>query len=554
MPVDPNDLADLFTDGSFGHSLDIYVAEDVPDRDQLVQLIKKYGGTVVPGYSSSPYLLVDARKRSGRNLYHQFARKKGKIVLDYRWPQKCIETGKLQTFAQNWAGCKVNGTETETPEPPRQQPTIHAPLPQQHSQQHFTFQSFVPAAAQQWQPPSEPPQPPLISPNNNYSDERTWNQYAPQNATASSSPFDYSRYRQDESSGWHPDNSYYEPSFAQSYQPTYEEEEEEDSPPVAGPSSRPVEPPARGRARVRPSTPAPPASSLVANRRAPARSPSPPTRVVKSTYGGNLFTADDVLYLKNYIKYCHEQGLVLSLREICERIAIKAPHHTFFSWRRYCNKHQIRLGGYQMSIDPSTNASEDSVVVDPPPPPASGSVGPNRALGDATASAPPRNRSPSPPRSLFRSTTGKGVAFTDEDVTFLIRFLAYRKSQGKLDMVAFWKDVAAKAPHHSRASWMKYWRRHKHEFEAGATGVPVAQPPAKKLRYGRADDIVLARYFMTKRHGTLDVIFQQFAQTHPSHPWKGWQEHYRIHKGRIELLQERLLRGEILSETEDEGL
>ena len=38
-----------------------------------------------------------------------------------------------------------------------------------------------------------------------------------------------------------------------------------------------------------------------------------------------------------------------------------------------------------------------------------------------------RNRSPSPPRALFRSTTGKGVAFTEDDVTFLCKFLAYRK-------------------------------------------------------------------------------------------------------------------------------
>lgn len=36
-------------------------------------------------------------------------------------------------------------------------------------------------------------------------------------------------------------------------------------------------------------------------------------------------------------------------------------------------------------------------------------------------------RSPSPPKSLFRSTTGKGVAFTAEDVSFLCKFLAYRK-------------------------------------------------------------------------------------------------------------------------------
>lgn len=38
-----------------------------------------------------------------------------------------------------------------------------------------------------------------------------------------------------------------------------------------------------------------------------------------------------------------------------------------------------------------------------------------------------RTRSPTPPRALFRSTTGKGVAFTDEDVTFLVRFMDYRR-------------------------------------------------------------------------------------------------------------------------------
>jgi hypothetical protein len=37
------------------------------------------------------------------------------------------------------------------------------------------------------------------------------------------------------------------------------------------------------------------------------------------------------------------------------------------------------------------------------------------------------NRSPSPPRSLHRSTTGKGIAFTEEDVTFLVRYMTYRR-------------------------------------------------------------------------------------------------------------------------------
>lgn len=38
-----------------------------------------------------------------------------------------------------------------------------------------------------------------------------------------------------------------------------------------------------------------------------------------------------------------------------------------------------------------------------------------------------RNRSPTPPRALYRSTTGKGVAFTSEDVAFLCKFMAFRK-------------------------------------------------------------------------------------------------------------------------------
>lgn len=49
------------------------------------------------------------------------------------------------------------------------------------------------------------------------------------------------------------------------------------------------------------------------------------------------------------------------------------------------------------------------------------------AQQQAQAHTEPRNRSPTPPRALFRSTTGKGVAFTQEDVTFLIRFMEYRK-------------------------------------------------------------------------------------------------------------------------------
>ena len=31
---------------------------------------------------------------------------------------------------------------------------------------------------------------------------------------------------------------------------------------------------------------------------------------------------------------------------------------------------------------------------------------------------------------------------------------------------------------------------------------------------------------------------------HPHHPWKGWQEHHRIHKAKIDHLVQRLANGE----------
>lgn len=38
-----------------------------------------------------------------------------------------------------------------------------------------------------------------------------------------------------------------------------------------------------------------------------------------------------------------------------------------------------------------------------------------------------RDRSPTPPKALFRSTTGKGVAFTVEDTQFLVKFYEHRQ-------------------------------------------------------------------------------------------------------------------------------
>jgi len=55
--------------------------------------------------------LVDPHKSSGQNLYRQYAGKKQKIVLDSRWVHECIKANQLQTFHNNWAECKVTGTE-----------------------------------------------------------------------------------------------------------------------------------------------------------------------------------------------------------------------------------------------------------------------------------------------------------------------------------------------------------------------------------------------------------------------------------------------------------
>lgn len=62
-------------------------------------------------------------------------------------------------------------------------------------------------------------------------------------------------------------------------------------------------------------------------------------------------------------------------------------------------------------------------------------IRPNTGFGTTIAAAQerikadmvPRARSPTPPRALFRSTTGKGVAFTVDDIVFLIRFMDFRK-------------------------------------------------------------------------------------------------------------------------------
>ncbi|KAI4526388.1 hypothetical protein K525DRAFT_277089 [Schizophyllum commune Loenen D] len=330
---------------------------------------------------------------------------------------------------------------------------------------------------------------------------------------------------------------------------------EQTPPPHTQPSLAPP-PPLRGR-RSRRTGPLD-ASVLVARSNPPPRSPTPPSRVQISRFGGHAFTDEDKEYLDRYIQYCQDAGIMLSLREICERVALKAPHHTFYSWRRYCNKHKKRLGGYKMShcLSPSPEEEDeeeeegegenegegemdttgyngyeaqyygeygeqgmemqgqDSGLHQHPHPVASTSSHTLETSTQAQSGQPQGHsgqsqnpdpspssdeetdgpvqddipsRSPSPPRALFRSTTGKGVAFTDADVTFLVRTLAYRRAQGRKMDGEFWRDICEKAPHHSRASWMKYWRRHRHELDPELqNAVPEVEMEAPEGMYGGA--------------------------------------------------------------------
>src|SRR6266404_392144 len=54
---------------------------------------------------------VNPRTESGQNLYRQYIGKKGKVVLDALWVHECVKAGALQTFVNNFAGCKVTGNE-----------------------------------------------------------------------------------------------------------------------------------------------------------------------------------------------------------------------------------------------------------------------------------------------------------------------------------------------------------------------------------------------------------------------------------------------------------
>lgn len=59
---------------------------------------------------------------------------------------------------------------------------------------------------------------------------------------------------------------------------------------------------------------------------------------------------------------------------------------------------------------------------------------------------------------------------------------------------------------------MKFYRRHKHELNHEDGDEPLPLPPDKKMRYSRADDVLLAKFFFEKPEGTSDKVFQMFGR------------------------------------------
>ena len=65
---------------------------------------------------------------------------------------------------------------------------------------------------------------------------------------------------------------------------------------------------------------------------------------IKSTYGGNLFTSDDVLYLKKYIDYCQNQCLVLRCVYSCLAILVSRRYFLYIVYVKFARGLQSRYG------------------------------------------------------------------------------------------------------------------------------------------------------------------------------------------------------------------
>ncbi|KAG8817816.1 hypothetical protein FRC19_011132 [Serendipita sp. 401] len=556
----------IFVDPLHGNPLVCYFDKDIEQTSTIAKLVQRYGGSITTSYNNASYILVNPTTESGHNLFRLFHNgKKGKTVLDVKWVQMCIKAKEVLGYKANWGDCRVTGMERkeflrqqdeqlvresnhtemseEVPQdavgpPVDDRPRTPPPIPEQHdttphtsptaaqeSPERPSHSVFYPPPLVYGYPPMPPPRPgtntsPMPPPMMPMPGSWTYlpngqimpvpmmpvfppappppaaeNGEAEEGNAATQVPMAYPTYDYQQAQGY--SNAWME-YYAQQMDPAAYARQTEGGeyqlhPSTSAPTSPSVK---RGRGRTRTRNAPKSTSKLTLKTLAPtARSPSPPTRVV--------------------------------------------------NWRRYCNKHQIRLGAYVME-DRQENENpeeEDELSGDD-----------MDIAGPSTSNQPKRTRngSPVPPKILYKSTTGKGVAFTAEDVKYMLDYLEYRKSKSaNLDMVEFWTDLAGRAPHHSRASWMKYWRRHRHEFEeqGDQAAAPAQSPLAKKARYTRKDDILLARYMLQlssdnqANKKTSDAIFQDFATQHPHHPWKGWQEHHRIHKAQIDHLAKQIAEG-----------
>lgn len=105
------------------------------------------------------------------------------------------------------------------------------------------------------------------------------------------------------------------------------------------------------------------------------------------------------------------------------------------------------------------DGEEESALVNEDGSPEQTTSGPSGPSGSSISKT-TRSGSPVPPKILYKSTTGKGVAFTQEDVQYLMDYMKYRKygllsfiqrqeltnilrsKTEQLDMVEFWNDLS----------------------------------------------------------------------------------------------------------------
>ncbi|KIM85138.1 hypothetical protein PILCRDRAFT_817120 [Piloderma croceum F 1598] len=67
----------------------------------------------------------------------------------------------------------------------------------------------------------------------------------------------------------------------------------------------------------------------------PSRPPTPPTRVVRGSNGGNRYTPEDKEFFIKFIHYELENDPSLTKHDLCVKLAEKVPSHSADSWKSY---------------------------------------------------------------------------------------------------------------------------------------------------------------------------------------------------------------------------